>query len=196
MIVVHDCGTAAAVLASYRFTRMTLADDEPWSTKLAAANSPIDNIAKGVAQYVAAGVPASKLVIGLPWYGWDYPCDPSNPAPGCAVTPPAGQQWFGWATQVGYGQVMQIQQNAGAQITVDSTTQTKHFDYTVSTGKAKGRHQLWFDDPQTLVDKYRKCKILGTHGVGFWTADMPDYTTNEGTQMWTAVDQGFPPSDQ
>ena len=94
---------------------------------------------------------------------------------------------------MGYSRILQIQKTAGAHSTLDSATETKHFDYTVSTGKAAGRHQLWFDDPQTLVKKYHKCQTLGTHGVGFWTADMPDYTTDEGKQMWSAVDQGFPP---
>ena len=85
-----------------------LADDEPWGSKVAAANSPTENIVKGVAQYVAAGVPASKLVIGLPWYGWDYPCDSGTPAPGCSVVPPAGSQWYGWATQVGHFSVLTL----------------------------------------------------------------------------------------
>lgn len=96
---------------------------------------------------------------------------------------------------MGYSKILEIQKKAGVQSTLDSATETKHFGYTVRdpTGKANGRHQLWFDDPQTLVEKYRKCQTLGTHGVGFWTADMPDYTTDEGKQMWNAVDQGFPP---
>jgi hypothetical protein len=57
----------------------------------------------------------------------------------------------------------------------------------------KHRRAQWFDDPSTLVRKYADCKKLGTHGVAFWTADMPDYTTDEGPAMWKAVDQGFPP---
>lgn len=44
-----------------------MAYDEPWNTKVAAPNSPMATIAKGIAQYLAVGVPASKLVIGLPW---------------------------------------------------------------------------------------------------------------------------------
>lgn len=93
--------SARLPLADSHRARRVPADDEPWGSKVAAANSPIENIAKGVAQYVAAGVPASKLVIGLPWYGWDYPCDSGTPPPGCSVVPPAGSQWYGWATQVG-----------------------------------------------------------------------------------------------
>jgi len=165
--------------------------DEPWNTKVAAANSPIGNLAKGVAQYIKAGVPAEKLVIGLPWYGWDYPCDKGTPAPGCAVVVPEGQKWLGWATQVGYANVMK-RLPAGAKPTTDAASDTKHFDYKVPTGKAKGRHSVWYDDPETLLRKYAECKKLGTHGVAFWTADMPDYATNEGTQMWAAVDRGFP----
>lgn len=50
---------------------------------LAGANSPIDAVRRGVRQWLAVGVPAKKLVLGLPWYGYDYTCEGPD-----AVTPP------------------------------------------------------------------------------------------------------------
>lgn len=38
---------------------------------------------KGVRQWLSLGIPAKKLVLGLPWYGYDYQCegpDASTPA--------------------------------------------------------------------------------------------------------------------
>ena len=170
-----------------------MAYDEPWDTKVAAANSPIAMIAKGVAQYAAAGVPASKLVIGLPWYGWDYPC--SSQAGVCDVVPPAGQPWMGWATQIGYSDVMAcLHSSGGAIVTTDNVSVTKHFDYAVASGKTAGRHQLWYDDPDTLEKKYAECETQGAHGVAIWTADMPNYATGQGALMWQAIDKGFPRS--
>lgn len=36
---------------------------------IASANSPIDTVRKGVQHWLDLGVPARKLVLGLPWYG-------------------------------------------------------------------------------------------------------------------------------
>ena len=169
-----------------------MAYDEPWGSHVAAANSPIRNINAGIAQYAKLGVPASKLVIGLPWYGWDYPCVAKEGE--CVVKPPAGSPWYGWATQVGYSNVIKQLHAGGGPVSMDTATVTKHFDYMVSGGKSPGRHQLWFDDPDTLEAKYAACQRAGARGVGFWTADMPDYPDGEGRPMWAAINKGFPPS--
>lgn len=50
---------------------------------IAGANSPIDAVRRGVRQWLALGVPAKKLVLGLPWYGYDYVCQGPD-----AATPP------------------------------------------------------------------------------------------------------------
>lgn len=36
---------------------------------IASANSPIDTVRKGVQHWLDFGLPADKLVLGLPWYG-------------------------------------------------------------------------------------------------------------------------------
>ena len=110
--------------------------------------------------------------------GWDYPC--STKAGVCDVVLPAGQPWLGWATQVGYSDIMTRLHSSSAVVTTDNIAVTKYFNYTVASGKTAGRHQLWFDDPDTLELKYAECKKRGTHGVGFWTADMPDYGNGQG----------------
>jgi hypothetical protein len=49
-----------------------------------SANTPYDSAQRAVRQYLALGIPPSKLVLGLPWYGYDYACQPGpdgKPAP-------------------------------------------------------------------------------------------------------------------
>lgn len=41
---------------------------------IASANSPLDTVRRGVQQWIDLGVTPSKLILGLPWYGYDYPC--------------------------------------------------------------------------------------------------------------------------
>ena len=50
---------------------------------------------------------------------------------------------------------------------------------------------LCFQSDVTTDSPLQACKDLGVRGVGFWTADMPDYTTDQGTMMWAAVAKGF-----
>ena len=209
-------------LAQYLDFLIPMAYDEPWGAKSAAANSPIDAIKTGVAQYATLGVPASKLVIGLPWYGWDYPCDSNRTGIVCNVTPPAGQEWYGWATQIVYSDTMKLLDGNTVMTReyVDNKTTTKYFDYNKTGGSERGRreherelgskregggnrsirdggrHQIWFDDPMTLEAKYSLCASLQTHGVAFWTADFVDYSTHQGADMWAAINKGFPPSQQ
>lgn len=132
-----------------------MAYDEPWGSKVAAANSPLAALRRGVAEYVGLGVPASKLVVGLPWYGWDWPCTTNATDAPCDVVPPCGRPWFGWATQVGYSNIQAKLKASSATLRTDNVSITRYFDYTVATGDAIGRHQLWFDDPVTLAQKYR-----------------------------------------
>ena len=39
-----------------------------WGRCVASANSPLALVRRGVQQYLDLGMPASKLVLGLPWY--------------------------------------------------------------------------------------------------------------------------------
>ncbi len=41
---------------------------------VAAANSPLSKTELGIQQYLDLGISPSKLVLGQPWYGYDYPC--------------------------------------------------------------------------------------------------------------------------
>ena len=178
--------------------------DEPWGSKVAAANAPLASLKAGVAQYAKRGVSASKLVMGLPWYGWDYPCTTNSSttstsgglAP-CNVSAPPGRDWYGWATQVGYADIVTTLHSpavSGVEHT-DNATVTRWFEYAKPGGAGvadAGRHQLWFDDPTTLEVKYAACKEMGLRGVGFWTANFAG--TAQGPPMWAAITKGFPSS--
>ena len=88
------------------------------------------------------------------------------------------------------------QRKMNATVSVDSLSETKYFDYNSTLGRSHGRHQVWFDDPDTLQAKYAASKTAGARGVAFWTADMPDYSLGEGTRMWAAIDKGWEPPER
>ena len=80
-----------------------------WHVNVQLANCPFDALARSVKGYAAYGVPPHKLVYGLPWYGYTYPC--ANNTPGAVCAPPCpggdvtagqnicGQVTYAWAVE-------------------------------------------------------------------------------------------------
>lgn len=48
--------------------------------------------------------------------------------------------------------------------------------------------QVWYDDPESLIIKYRLVSDLQLGGLGMWNADSLDYDDPKMTQsMWNAI---------
>jgi di-N-acetylchitobiase len=45
-----------------------------WTRCVASPNSPLPLIERSVRAWLGTGVPAEKLILGLPWYGYTYEC--------------------------------------------------------------------------------------------------------------------------
>ena len=105
-----------------------------------------------VSQYVAAAG-ASKVILGLPLFGYDVPT--SGPGLGAALT--------GASTAVTYAQAM-----ASGPTYWDTATQTAWTSY-----QAGGRwHQVFFDNANTLADKVQMAGASNLLGVGAWALGM------------------------
>lgn len=230
---------------------------------VAAANAPLPLVERAVDAWLRLGVPADKLILGLPWYGYTYECidddDEEDGGSGndgnggnrgnggnggdardlCRIAPvpyagapcsDAGGQ------QLGYAQIMERECSRCASSTGDGRppavllsltspppprTQPQHatkhtvlassknvtpvrldplftslyFNYRDAPGAPL--RQLWFDDPSTLLPKYRVAARKGLRGLGFWNVDLLAYGGEEATElqreqtraMWDAVRQ-------
>jgi len=130
----------------------------------AKANSPLDKTRSGVQSYLNVGIPGSKLVLGMPWYGYHYSCIEYHPDGTCRFDEPGHQDTF--------AEVMdQLQENAVIPAW-DSSSKTP---YASIQGAAGAWQQLRYDDPLSLWAKARMAAQQGLAGTGVWTANNLDY---------------------
>jgi hypothetical protein len=106
-------------------------------------------------QYIAA-VPAAKVILGMPFFGIDWPT--SNGTLSAQATGPA--------TTVTYGQVIA----SGHPIYWDATTQTAWTSYLVGTQW----HESFFEVPSSLYDAAQLAASSGLGGMGIWALGMDD----------------------
>ena len=137
------------------------------------APCPLPDAQKGIAEYLGKqwGVPARKLVLGVPWYGVRYKR---------IVGVPFNEG------EVDYGIILDMDG-------------TKSFDAKSSTnvikcpGICKGVKsgtEVWYDDAKSLKPKYAIARDNGLRGVGMWTGTALDYSGKhqaETDAMWASI---------
>ncbi|TDH72338.1 uncharacterized protein CCR75_003425 [Bremia lactucae] len=144
-------------------------------------------------------IPPSKLVLGVPWYGYRYPCLQGqlsaatiDDASWCQIQP---APFFGApcsdaaGTQVNYGNVRRLMKSQGLIEQWDPTTLSPFVWYSSPEG---GRSQIWFDNLRSLEAKHALMRELGLRGVGMWHADALDYSlANDSQVMWRWLADAF-----
>ncbi|HUI03641.1 MAG TPA: glycosyl hydrolase family 18 protein, partial [Acidimicrobiales bacterium] len=104
-------------------------------------------------QYGASVSPA-KVILGVPYYGYDWP----------TAGPGLGDPATGTPTPLSYAQVVAL----GSHLYWDPTTQTPWTSYAVGTQW----HQAFFDDPASLALKAQLVNTFHIAGLGIWALGM------------------------
>eukprot|EP00698_Gefionella_okellyi_P008385 TRINITY_DN207_c0_g1_i2.p1 TRINITY_DN207_c0_g1~~TRINITY_DN207_c0_g1_i2.p1 ORF type:complete len:362 (+),score=49.32 TRINITY_DN207_c0_g1_i2:115-1200(+) len=158
---------------------------------IAGANSGEPKVFDGLESFLRLKIPAAKLVLGLPWYGYDYQCvNPDNtticpiqhvPFRGVNCSDAAGQQ-------INYSQLMDwLAENTTLAPQWSAEEQTPWFSYkTPSAAAGSVQHQVWYDDAQSIRIKTEQARKFGVRGVGVWQADALDYGDEQRARMQTA----------
>ena len=109
-----------------------------YASGMADANSPLPGLKISLAQYVANGIAPDKIVLGLPWYGYDYTCDDvtlwqrngTDVPPGSPCKPLGGTRGAG-AWQAPYWEQMDILHSNMTRVTTgliyNHTTVSVHY---------------------------------------------------------------------
>lgn len=115
------------------------------------AVAPINQVRR-VVEYALTEIPAKKINLGIPNYGYDWPLPYER-----GVTR---------ATTIGNVQAVRIAIEQGAEISFDTLAESPFFSYRDKmTGVA---HEVWFEDVRSLQAKFDLMKEFGLRGLGYW----------------------------
>ncbi len=123
-----------------------------YSTPQAVA--PIPSVRR-VLDYGVSRIPASKIYMGLPNYGYDWPLPHIQ-----GVTR---------ATTIGNIQAVEIAAENGARIMFDEVAKSPFFNY-LREGVA---HEVWFEDVRSMSERFQIIVEYGFLGGGYWNLMRP-----------------------
>ena len=129
------------------------------------------NITRTIDTYLAAGVPRQKLLLGVPWYGFDWPVQ-SN-ARKSAATGTASSRTYVVAEPMAssYGKIF------------DQATKVPWFPYqSGSTWR-----QVWYDDSMSLAMKYNLVNARAIGGIGVWALSYDGGRS----EIWNGIKSAF-----
>ena len=133
--------------AANRVLLMTYEWGYSFSEPMAVA--PVNKI-RNVLDYAVTKIPRSKISMGIPNYGYDWPLPYEK-----GITK---------AATIGNIEAVRIAIDHGAVIRYDYTAQTPYFNYTDSGIM----HEVWFEDVRSMKAKFELVNEYELSGVGYW----------------------------
>ena len=130
------------------------------------------DVTNSVNTYLSAGVDPGKLLLGVPWYGYDWPVS------GAQKNSPAS----GYATAYIY-QTLEPEAEADGKI-FDVATEVPWFSYQ----SGSQWHQVWYDDSTSLALKYQFVASKSLGGIGIWALSYQ----GSGPELWKGIRNAFP----
>lgn len=114
------------------------------------AVAPLNKV-RQVLEYAVTEIPAEKISMGIPNYGYDWPLP--------------FIQGVTRAKTIGNVEAVRIAVNYGAAIQFDETAMSPFFHYIDMSGI---RHEVWFEDVRSLQAKFNLIDEFGLRGPGYW----------------------------
>lgn len=119
------------------------------------AVAPLPNVRR-VVEYALTEIPAQKLWLGVPNYGYDWPLP--------------FVQGESKATSISNQYAVQLALRYNVPIQYDQTAQSPWFRYTDEQGR---EHEVWFEDARSIQAKLALIPEYGLYGAGYWNLMRP-----------------------
>ena len=113
------------------------------------AVAPVNQVRR-VVEYALTEIPARKINLGIPNYGYDWPL-PYERGMTKAVT-------------LGNVEAMRLAAQQGVQIEFDNLAESPHYTYT----KEGIVHEVWFEDVRSLQAKFNLISEYDLRGCSYW----------------------------
>ncbi len=113
------------------------------------AVAPINQVRR-VVEYALGRIPAKKISLGVPNYGYDWPLP--------------YQRGVTKAVTLGYTEAIQRAVFYGAPIRFDEESQSPYFRF----WQYGVEHEVWFEDVRSYEAKFDLVKMYGLKGIGVW----------------------------
>lgn len=127
------------------------------------AVAPLPNV-RAVLDYAVTEIPASKIFMGIPNYGYDWPLP--------------FVQGVTRARSISNQRAIELAIRYNVEIQYDNIAQSPFFHYTDDSGVV---HEVWFEDARSMSQKLRLIAEYGFLGAGFWNMMRPF------SQTWLAT---------
>lgn len=139
-----------------------MAYDYHWGTSRPGPVAPIGWV-RDVLEYAKTQIPAERIVLGVPFYGYD---------------------WVdGRGTSVTWLQAFQLATEHRAKTVYDPRTQSPMFGYTDRAGR---KHEVWFENAVSSKAKFEAARGSGIRGVYLWMYGYED------TSSWSKLQESLP----
>ncbi len=126
--------------------------------------------AKSIGSYKAAGVPGAKIVLGLPYYGYDWPTVSGDMGAATTGTGSAVVYYYAFQNAVTYGRLW------------DTYSLTPWYRYNSGNWQ-----QCWYDDSASLDIKFAMVNDSVLQGAGCWALS---YDRNY-DHIWNTIRRNF-----
>lgn len=131
------------------------------------AVAPINNV-ENVIKYGLTRISSSKILMGIPTYGYDWLLPYEK-----GVTK---------AESLSPVEAVRRAARYGAEIQYDTATQTPWFRYTNDLGQL---HEVWFEDARSITAKLNLAASYNLAGLGYWNS------MREFPQNWIVLNNGY-----
>merc|ERR1711935_1270632 len=186
-----------------RWKRMSLAMDQVFvmgydsqdNILVATASSPLDKIQSGLESYLALGIPSSKLVLGVHWMSFVFPCiftrhrRPGTIPPCFVDFKNRRREDIDISVDICTNQSLDGLHYDSPSHTMYCTTRNEpprhkrcaNGEDSCVQDKFEGQklQQRWYDSPGTLDEKFRMARSLGVSGFGMWYMDAVKYPVDK-----------------